>query len=200
MPYVFVNGTLVKDNHQHTGALPGEVLVALVPLTNSRGVLLIHHREGDSIAPSPENEHQSLDTIFGPSSSSHFLSSWTNRPFPSARPAGSIVDGESGKPVTARIRLSQGTQPILPAGSLSMTGGENGISTCLLPSRFPLEPGEYTIRIERGKEFRPVEETFAVLAGQEVRRSFKLDRWINMESRGWYSADLHVHRPARGDG
>ena len=27
MPYVFVNGTLVKDNHQHTGALPGEVLV-----------------------------------------------------------------------------------------------------------------------------------------------------------------------------
>jgi N-acyl-D-amino-acid deacylase len=27
IPYVFVNGILVKDNHQHTGALPGEVLV-----------------------------------------------------------------------------------------------------------------------------------------------------------------------------
>jgi N-acyl-D-amino-acid deacylase len=27
MPYVFVNGTPVKDNHRHTGALPGEVLV-----------------------------------------------------------------------------------------------------------------------------------------------------------------------------
>ena len=27
IPYVFVNGTPVKDNHQHTGALPGEVLV-----------------------------------------------------------------------------------------------------------------------------------------------------------------------------
>ena len=27
MPYVFVNGTPVKDNDQHTGALPGEVLV-----------------------------------------------------------------------------------------------------------------------------------------------------------------------------
>ncbi len=27
MPYVFVNGTAVKDNHRHTGALRGEVLV-----------------------------------------------------------------------------------------------------------------------------------------------------------------------------
>ena len=110
--------------------------------------------------------------------------------------SGSIVDGESGKPVTARIRLSQGTQPILPAGFTFYD--RRGERHFYVPStfRFPLEPGQYTIRIERGKEFRPVEETFAVLAGEEVRRSFKLDRWINMESRGWYSADLHVHRPA----
>jgi N-acyl-D-amino-acid deacylase len=27
IPYVFVNGTPVKDNHQHTGALPGQVLM-----------------------------------------------------------------------------------------------------------------------------------------------------------------------------
>ncbi len=110
--------------------------------------------------------------------------------------SGSIVDGESGKPVTARIRLSQGTQPILPAGFTFYD--RRGERHFYVPStfRFPLEPGQYTIRIERGKEFRPVEETFVVLAGQEVRRSFRLDRWINMESRGWYSADLHVHRPA----
>jgi hypothetical protein len=110
--------------------------------------------------------------------------------------SGTIVDRESGKPVSARAQLMKGTQPILPAGlTFYDKSGEKHFYVAST-FRLPLEPGQYTIRIERGKEYRPIEETFVVSTNQEVQRSFKLERWINMESRGWYSADLHVHRPA----
>ena len=110
--------------------------------------------------------------------------------------SGSIVDSQSGKPLTARVRLSQGTQSIIPTGFTFYD--RRGERHFYVPSTFrlALEPGQYTIRLERGKEFLPIEETFAISADQEVQRSFKLKRWINMESSGWYSADLHIHRPA----
>jgi hypothetical protein len=122
--------------------------------------------------------------------------------FPSLSPclqasglAGSIIDAASGKPVSARVQLTQGTQSILPAGFTFYD--KRGEKHFYVPASFqiPLEAGEYTIRIERGKEYRPLEETFSVPASQQIQRTFKLDRWINMQSRGWYSADLHVHRP-----
>ena len=57
-----------------------------------------------------------------------------------------------------------------------------------------LPVGAATIRIERGKEFEPIEETVVIEAGQTIAREFMLNRWIDMASRGWYSGDLHVHR------
>src|SRR4030095_8496197 len=109
--------------------------------------------------------------------------------------SGTIVDRESAKPVSARIKLSKRAQPILPPGFTFYD--KSGEKHFYVPPifRVPLEPGQYTIHIERGKEYRPIEETFAISSNEEAQRSFKLERWINMESRGWYSADLHVHRP-----
>jgi hypothetical protein len=109
---------------------------------------------------------------------------------------GSITDGESGQPLPARLELSQGDRLVLPPGFTFYD--KRGEKHFYVPSAFriPLEPGQYTIRVERGKEYLPLEETFTVAPHQEVRRTFQLQRWINMEARGWYSADLHVHRPA----
>lgn len=44
--------------------------------------------------------------------------------------------------------------------------------------------------------YSELRETFTVSAGQDVQRNFKIERWIDMEARGWYTGDLHVHRPA----
>jgi len=56
-----------------------------------------------------------------------------------------------------------------------------------------LPDGEYTLTIERGKEYRPKVIRFAA-KGKAVRLKVKPERWVNMASRGWYSGDTHVHR------
>ena len=109
---------------------------------------------------------------------------------------GSITDKQSGRPLTARIQLTREGQFVLPSGFMFYDKERDKHFYVSSTFRLPLAPGQYTIRIERGKEYRPLIEIFTVSAGQDVQRNFKIERWIDMEARGWYSGDLHVHRPA----
>lgn len=106
-----------------------------------------------------------------------------------------IVDADTGKPVPARVKLIRGDKSILPPGFTFYD--RRGERHFLVPASFKLQlsPGDYRLRIERGKEYRPLERTVVLRAGQSVEETFRLDRWVDMQSRGWYSADLHVHRP-----
>jgi len=110
--------------------------------------------------------------------------------------AGSITDAKSGQPLTARIQLTREGRFVLPPGFTFYDKERDKHFYVPSTFRLPLAPGQYTIRIERGKEYRPLIETFSVSASHDAQRGFKLERWINMEARGWYSGDLHVHRPA----
>lgn len=56
-----------------------------------------------------------------------------------------------------------------------------------------LPPGNAVLHVERGKECVPVDIEFVAKAGEKVRKSVRMKRWINMPAQGWYSADLHVH-------
>ncbi len=56
-----------------------------------------------------------------------------------------------------------------------------------------LPPGEATIHVEKGKEFRPVDVVVPVSAGETIEQTVRLERWIDMPSLGWYSADMHLH-------
>src|SRR5215475_5617779 len=120
----------------------------------------------------------------------------SRRPDLTAGLAGSLTDAKSGKPLTARIQLTREGRFVLPPGFTFYDKERDKHFYVPSTFRLPLAPGQYTIRIERGKEYRPLIETFSVSASQDARRDFKLERWINMEERGWYSGDLHVHRPA----
>ena len=48
--------------------------------------------------------------------------------------------------------------------------------------------------VERGKEYLPLKTKLAV---DESHAQWQLrpTRWIDMAARGWYSGDLHCHRP-----
>ncbi|MGB2823940.1 MAG: CehA/McbA family metallohydrolase, partial [Phycisphaerae bacterium] len=65
------------------------------------------------------------------------------------------------------------------------------------PGEFAVDvaPGRAEIRIERGPEYAPYVTQLDVKAGQTRRQAVTLKRWIDMNARGWYSGDLHVHRP-----
>lgn len=57
-----------------------------------------------------------------------------------------------------------------------------------------LNPGKYTVRYSRGPEYIPQTQPLVVPNGLDsLRVSFRLKRWINMEQRGWFSSDHHIH-------
>ncbi|QEF98920.1 hypothetical protein Mal15_29780 [Stieleria maiorica] len=61
------------------------------------------------------------------------------------------------------------------------------------PLEMPLPAGDWDIKVLRGLEFTPVQQTVSVRAGQWTRVKLQPKRWTNMPSRGWYSGDDHVH-------
>ena len=57
-----------------------------------------------------------------------------------------------------------------------------------------LPPGKYSIKYTRGPEYRQLTKTIVVPSGVDsFTIDFKLERWINMASMGWYSGDHHIH-------
>ena len=58
-----------------------------------------------------------------------------------------------------------------------------------------LPEGDYTFEIERGPEFRRVAGELSVRGGKKHELTFSLERLTDLSKEGWYSGDLHVHRP-----
>lgn len=118
-----------------------------------------------------------------------------------------IVDADSGEPIAARVYIQQGSQWFF-----AKTAEKDGVAqeyrrhrvgsqsyemhTAISAHPFTadLPPGEYTITIERGKEYVPLTQKLNI--GTEVAETkFKLQRWINLAEQNWYSGDTHVHLP-----
>lgn len=57
-----------------------------------------------------------------------------------------------------------------------------------------LPPGGYTLIVEHGTEYRASSRQIEISSGQAREETVEVDRWIDMNSRGWYSGDLHNHR------
>jgi hypothetical protein len=57
-----------------------------------------------------------------------------------------------------------------------------------------LDPGWYTLRVEKGLEWVPHEEKIEVAEGRRVERTVVMRRWMDMNALGWYSGDTHIHR------
>ncbi|MCP5118307.1 MAG: hypothetical protein GY953_46435 [bacterium] len=53
--------------------------------------------------------------------------------------------------------------------------------------------GSYTLSISKGFEYLRQTQSVELAAGASESREVKLERWIDMPARGWYSADDHVH-------
>lgn len=104
------------------------------------------------------------------------------------------VRDENGRPVMASFRITDKAGRVYPARSKRLApdfffheqiyraDGE----TVRLPA------GEFTVTCGRGPEYIP--ETRAVrLDGYAAALDFKLRRWIDPPSRGWFSGDHHIH-------
>ena len=56
-------------------------------------------------------------------------------------------------------------------------------------------PGRYRVIAEHGLEYTRVEKSVAVTADAPTRVTLQVRPWIRMWKQGWWSGDLHVHRP-----
>jgi hypothetical protein len=130
-----------------------------------------------------------------------------------------IVDGSSGRPTPARVLLqdangnrprtrgavavSESAVPIPKQAIAAMWGRQDRAegyalqpdSSFYVDGSFDavLAPGTYTLAVSKGFEYVQRKETIEVKPGSAAAREYKLARWTDMPSRGWYSADDHIH-------
>jgi hypothetical protein len=102
------------------------------------------------------------------------------------------VKGQDGHPAPCRIHLfdSKGTAQ-RPKGFPFW----HDHFVCAGEAAIELSPGAYRYAVERGPEFARKSGTIDVVTGKEAVLSLTLGRIANLRGRGWFSADLHVHRP-----
>jgi hypothetical protein len=60
-----------------------------------------------------------------------------------------------------------------------------------------LPEGTYSYEIERGPEYSAATGTFTVIQKKRKSVSVALERLASLASEGWWSGDLHVHRPVK---
>lgn len=125
---------------------------------------------------------------------------------PSVPLRGEVVDAGTGEPLAARVyvRSSDGrwhfARSASPEGS-AVEYRKRRFPQCVEmhttvsahPFLVDVPPGRVTVRVERGKEYLPMEKTVDV-RDDPVELTFELTRWIDMAALGWYSGDTHVHR------
>jgi hypothetical protein len=104
-------------------------------------------------------------------------------------------DKDTGRAVPARFYLtdSAGT-PRTPSGVIAYDKRDEHhfVSSGGFDAELP--SGRYRLIVERGTEFRPAALDVELQGGQIWQETIRLERWIDMNARGWYSGDLHNHR------
>jgi hypothetical protein len=103
------------------------------------------------------------------------------------------VTEKGGGRVPCRVHLTGGGKPVYAEG---MPRFARDPHFCC-PGQFAvnLPAGKATLLIERGPEYISSATEVEVKAGETVKLPVELSRWIDMNGRGWFSGDLHVHRP-----
>ncbi len=62
-------------------------------------------------------------------------------------------------------------------------------------ARLELPAGKYRYEIERGPEYNAISGELTIVAGAEAKLAADLKRIADLASHGWWSGELHVHRP-----
>jgi len=101
------------------------------------------------------------------------------------------AEGSRG-PIPCRVHLKDSAGKPVKAGALPFFRDH-----FVCPGSFQLDvkPGNYTYEIERGHEFLMRTGSVTVTGGATQHLNLKLERLADMAAKGWWSGDLHVHRP-----
>lgn len=103
-----------------------------------------------------------------------------------------VVDQDTGRPLAVRMHLkNQRGRSIFPRGAVRWK------DHFVFPGRIEmnLPTGAYTFELERGPEYRVRRGNFVIRSGAKDSKRVEMVRFVDMKKEGWYSGELHVHRP-----
>jgi hypothetical protein len=103
-----------------------------------------------------------------------------------------VVDKKTGKPVPCRIHLMDRAGRPQRAGRLPFWRDH---FSCPGAVRLDLPGGPYTYEVERGPEYALGKGAFTADDAAPVKVRLELERLADLSREGWWSGDLHVHRP-----
>ena len=137
----------------------------------------------------------------------------TKQPAPLEKIKLSIVD-ENGEPTAARVGLydDTGWAPLADESAISIHRFSEKIHELPLrqvPHAWPSDgrfvfyvdgeyqsrvaPGRYTLVVSKGPEYRLHTQIIDVSDGGSADITAKLERWIDMPDKGWFSGEDHIH-------
>jgi hypothetical protein len=116
-----------------------------------------------------------------------------------------LIEGEGGvRPRAAgAVAVSETAIPV-PKQALGVMWGRNDRAEgwAVLPDgsfyadgafEVQLPAGRYSVRVSKGYEYLAQTHALVLKPGEVSQPVWRLERWIDMPARGWYSADDHVH-------
>src|SRR5262245_4294451 len=103
-----------------------------------------------------------------------------------------IVDKKTGQPIPCRIHLKDRAGKPQRAGRLPFWHDH---FACPGTALLDLAPGDYSYEVERGPEYALRTGSFTVQGGAPGKVRVELERRADLAREGWWSGELHVHRP-----
>ena len=103
-----------------------------------------------------------------------------------------IVVTEGGRPAACRIHLQAPGGKFIKAPGLP---NWNDHFVCDGGVQLDLPPGRYRLEVEKGPEHSAHADDIDIAAGGAKKVAVELKRLVNLSGEGWWSGELHVHRP-----
>jgi hypothetical protein len=103
-----------------------------------------------------------------------------------------VLDHDTGRPIPVRMHLRDARgKPVKPPGTVFWH------DHFVIPGVAVLElrPGTYTFEMERGPEYKIRTGHFTLKQGDADSTEVRMERFVDMKQEGWWSGDLHIHRP-----
>lgn len=103
-----------------------------------------------------------------------------------------VLDETTKKPIAVRMHLLDPRgRPVKPPKFPFWKDHFVFYSTIVLD----LRPGRYTFTMERGPEYPVRTGNFVIERGATDNQTITMRRFVDMRKEGWWSGDLHIHRP-----
>jgi len=103
-----------------------------------------------------------------------------------------VVDEKTGQPIAVNLFLRNARGRPVRAPRLPFWKDHFSFQGSVV---LELAPGQYTFEMERGPEYQLRSGEFEIQSGAEDNTQVSLERFVDMKEEGWWSGDLHIHRP-----